>query len=473
MLVARKSLNSSIATLSRSIRAVLLLLVFICSGGPVFSLERIDINSSDEFSKLVRMDKKLMIKSADLQILIARAQKASSSKYKFRKWIDIAGQETSAAGLMAATIVGVDELGPKLNTPLRIRLNRLKRGLNVGIVGSIIGASASASQLGLDVLHVVRNRKKGYGPAAVSHNFIAGMVEYDALWNERMELYNSSKRLQSSKVLQATTKLLKLRRELVAKEFYEVFTYTFSNQCAQSIYYGFDIARNTTAAVGIDLLKRGLRKPRLNEPGNVWLIVTSGITIAAPWLSTGSGKLIAKYKKWRIRKKLSFDNNVSVEDLLSARKEVRAAIVESQSSNAYTAAIQKSEILDTTHDLFKDRIKNLLDTKRKLRQTAFQQKLASLAVGGQFLGFSTAGLVGWQRYGQNGRIIKFNKTLFGANIVGLSASSLAVGATGAAAIGGEIYEWRLKKRKSRPIDLLNEHIERIENVRAEVYKIPE
>ena len=454
-------------------RLLLILIVLVSFCDPVMSLERIKSNPGDDWHKLISLDKELMQKSADLMLLTAKAQRRASNKYKYRKWIDLGGQEASASGLLAATAIGVDELGPNLNRPLNINVSRLRRGLNAGVVCSIIGASASASQLGIDGIQYLVNRKKGFTPRVVARNFVDGMNERDRLWIKREKLIQGSPNLKASKVVQAATRVHELRRELIAREFYHVFSFTMASNSAQSIYYGFDISRNVAGAIGINLFKKALKKPYLNEPGSIWLIVSSGITIAAPWVSTGAGKAVGKFARWRIRKKLHFNPKVTVADLQTARSDLRLALASANKTNDYASIIKKSAILDESHGLFEERVKALIQRKQKLRRTAFQQKFASALIGGQFLGFSTAALVGWQKYGTRGRIFKFNRTLYAAEIVGLTGSSLAVGATGMSAIGGEIHEYLLKRKKQRSSDLLNHHIERLERVKAEIIQIEE
>lgn len=454
-------------------RLFLILIVLVSSCNPALALERIKSNEVSDWQKLISLDKELMQKSADLMLLTAKAEKRASNKYKYRKWIDLGGQEASASGLLAATAIGVDELGPNLNRPLNINVSRLRRGLNAGVVCSIIGASASASQLGIDGVQYLVNRKKGFTPRVVVRRFIDAMRERDRLWNKREKLIQASPDLKASKVVHTATRVHEIRRDLVAREFYQVFSFALASDCAQSIYYGFDISRNVAGAIGINLFKKALKKPYLNEPGSIWLIVSSGITIAAPWVSTGAGKAIGKFARWRIRKKLKFNPQMTVADLQKARSDLRIALASANKSNTYASIIKTSAIMDESHGLFEERVKALIQRKQKLRRTAFQQKIASALIGGQFLGFSTAALVGWQKYGTRGRIFKFNRTLYAGNIVGLTGSSLAVGATGMSAIGGEIHEYLLKRKKQRPADLLNHHIERLESVKARLIEIPE
>lgn len=467
---------------SVSVSLLVLLLGMQFSACPVQALERIDVSGSESSSKtsgaesghmndLLQIDREIMLKSINLHQLIARSETEALKKYRFRKWIDIAGQETSAAGLLAATAVGVDELGPKLNRPLAIRINRLKRGLNAGIVTSIIGASASASQLGLDVVNRVREGKEGYSPGAVRKRFVAGMLELDQLYAKRARLLQDSGELLNSDVVAAATELLLVRRELLVKEFMEVHCYRSSVNTAQAVFYGFDITRNTTAAIGLNLFKKGLREPHLNEPGSIWIIMSSAATIAGPWLSTGAGKVVAAMKRRNLKKKLKYNPELTIADLTSARKKLRTALAKDGASNVYARKIVRSEIMDDTSGLFQDRVKNELARKEKFRRTAFQQKLASAVIGGQFLAFGTISLNAWQRYGQNKRIIKFNKQLFASNVVGLVGSSMAVGATGAAAIGGEINDWRLRKSKKSALDILDEHIQRLEQVKGDLVQL--
>ena len=48
---------------------------------------------------------------------------------------------------------------------------------------------------------------------------------------------------------------------------------------------------------------------------------------------------------------------------------------------------------------------------------------------------------------------------------------MAVGATGAAAIGGELNDWRLRKSKKSALDILDEHIQRLEQVKGDLVQL--
>lgn len=126
--------------------------------------------------------------------------------------------------------------------------------------------------------------------------------------------------------------------------------------------------------------------------------------------------------------------------------------------------------LDDSHGSLEKRVMAGLIQKEKYRRTAFQQKFASAAIGGQFLAFGIIGNASYQKYGKHLRLRKWNRCLTAANIITISATSLAVGATGAAALAGEYDEWKGRRRKDRVQDMLDSRIKDIETVKGEILK---
>ena len=447
---------------------VLVLFLLLQSCPQSFCLERVNSTQTAP-SALGAIDKKVLLKSISLQKLAAVFERSRMRKYKFRKWIDYLGQEASASGFLAATIVGVNEIGQNLDTPAGINLDNLEKGLEAGFVGSIIGASASASQLGIDGLKYIYNWKKGNNPGSIAKKFVGILGELDALMKEREDLINSSPALQKSRAVKAESDLFQFRRDLICKDFTNTLAHEAERSSSQSIYYGFDISRNVTGAISADVLKRGLREPALNEPGNIWLMTSAGLTIAAPWLSTASGKVYRKFTQWRIKRKIKFNSKTTLDDLLSARRDLRGAL-RAEGKASSVPADEALDALDRTHGVAQARLETIMDKRAKLRRVAFQQKFASAAVGGQLLAFGIVGETAWQRYGRNMRIFSFNRRLLAGNIVGLTATSLAVGATGASAFASELNEWKLKRSHERPEDIVADYLKTIERVEGRVLK---
>ncbi|MBZ0184989.1 MAG: hypothetical protein K8F91_01965, partial [Candidatus Obscuribacterales bacterium] len=172
-------------------------------------------------------------------------------------------------------------------------------------------------------------------------------------------------------------------------------------------------------------------------------------------------------------KKLDFNQKTTIDDLLAARKHLREAISQSGADMPVPGVplLTATEMLDSSHGDFQKRIAALMDTRSKLNRVSFQQKLASGAIGGQLLAFGILGEAGWQKYGKNFRIRDFNKALFAGNITGVTATSMALGATGFAAVAGEVNEWKMRKAYTRPEDLLADHLVSLDTLEAQVLKI--
>jgi len=441
--------------------AVLILLQF-CPGA---------LADEAAFKELVTLNKKILTEQLDLSVTSLDMQLASANYHKYRKWIDYGGQEASASGFLVSGIVGTDKIGHNIDTPLKVNKNSLVKALNAGMAGTIVGASASASQILMDGVDSIV-RKKG-NTRIVRKNFLKRLSGLDQMIETRKKLVATDPDLASSKLIASEGKLLDALRDMICTEFYKTYCYVTDAQVSQTVFYGLDVARNTTGAIGAGVLKRSLFKPDLTPAANTWFMVSGAITIGAPWVSSGAGKIWRKVAEKRLQKRLDLSGEPVVEHVLACRKELREAMKSEQNEsikNMYPVT-EVTAALDESHGSLEKRVMAGLIQKEKYRRTAFQQKFASAAIGGQFLAFGIIGNASYQKYGKHLRLRKWNRCLTAANIITISATSLAIGATGAAALAGEYAEWKGRRSKDRVQDMLDSRIKDIESVKGEILKV--
>ncbi len=276
------------------------------------------ISPDEAVGKVDQLTKEILLKEIELQKfnLHYTTEVARQGRWKGIRYA--AFQELNSGAGLAGAIISVANRGSYLHRAQGVKRFAQESANYIPMIGCIVGASAAALEFSINGYHDLVARRKGFAPGvAVKH--VEGLrQDIDSLMAERDALIAveaaSPSHVGHVEIDRLEGKVLRDLRDQSLQEFQRFHIGARKLIAFQQMQYLFDIAKNTTGAIGYDFAYLSLhRKERIwNGRAGVLFIVSGQLTMWGPVLSRFFAKGVGEITKHRSKNVVKdIDKNVA------------------------------------------------------------------------------------------------------------------------------------------------------------------
>jgi hypothetical protein len=374
--------------------AICLLLCFLLTSSsiilPAHAFESVDAQQAQERIEVLTKDILLKLIKLERFNLHYRLEVAKQGRWK--GWRYFLSQEGNAAATEAGLIVGVAERMSNIKTPKLVRPNVLQAGLAPQIAGQFTGAGGSALEFAINVFHMWQSNRQGFSSNAAKQYVLSLRQEIDKLLDERDALVKQSAQVSGfanlAKIAEREGCILRDIRDLTLMEFVTFHVGTRRFLAFQQSLYLFDIAKNTTGAVGNIAASAAIakRNRKINAPAGICTTISGALIVAAPLLSRATGMAYGAYDKWRIKKCVTGCNLEALKKLDSDQTDLqRLCRAQAYQSDLSDSMVNRLALYDDHRNTFLSQLQSSTKAVRAGNLAATENILTGTLVGGSKL----------------------------------------------------------------------------------------
>lgn len=432
----------------------------LTQGAPALALQQ-SVDEAVTIEKVDRLTKQILLKEIELERFSLHYTIEVARQGRWKGWRYAALQEANNSLGLTGGIMSIWNRGRVLHHPEKLNVKFQETANHVPMIGSIIGASASAGEFGINSYHDIRARMRGYSPGASLRHIRTIKEDIQNLLDQRQSLVNRASTDANlnryDEVFNAEAKVLTDMLEQSLQEFSRYHVGARRLLAFQQTQYLFDVAKYTTSAIGSHFAFLSLyRHKRVwNGRAGVLFAVSGQLTMMAPILSRFVGWEVAKMTKRRVDKFLPEVEAAKIANLQSDMQALDKLMKEKHAADAAVASITEREAIFDVHE------KGFVDAIRREEQKAAAARLTATenVAAGAFVGSSKTAqsifflIPGYDhRYNSGtkraGRVT--NDMLFTGAVVGLPATSFAILDTLRIQVQGEIQRQKARRRGALP-----------------------
>lgn len=382
-------------------------------------------------------------------------------------------QEANSGCGITGGIIGTVERGRNIHTSKKVRPCIQEQANFIPMIGSIIGASAAFIELSINQFHEFQAARHGFSPSMAKTHVATLKREIDQLMAERATLVQQEQSDPASEACgQADAlegKVLVDLRDLSLLEYQRFHLGARKTIAFQQCQYLFDIAKNTTNAIGAQFafmaLHRGDR--RWNLRAGILYEIAGGLTIAGPILSRAYADLVTRYHKRGLREHLK-DVETNETSILSAH--LAALEKACRGREEANRTLERLAVYADHSKTFQDGFDKAAKDREKSRLTATQNVGAGIFVGGCKIASGTLFVIpgGHQRYNSKTATATrvTNHLLFSSGVVGLSASSFSFVDTLRIQAQGEVHRQKLARQGKLPAQQIGARLKQLDAIES-------
>lgn len=444
--------------------------------------------ASASLDEVEELNRQILLKEVELERFSINFRKCNNIQGRWRGWRYFAFQEANAgmtaAGLTTqlvdrqrvirnANVFNVNSSGKISYEPNGVNRVTQEKGLILQMVGQTVGAVGSGIELGINLHHGHAAHKKGYGSKESISFVLALRDQINALFEKRAAAVTAAN-LESDDlaIAQAEEAVLRDITDMGLQEYADYHVAAKKFRAFQDSLYVFDIAKNTTGAVGnlVNVVQTHERRPHLSGGAGV-LTLTSGVLIMfTPLLAQGVGKLVASSHKRALRQVVAGISPHTVDELEVHRRELNALLNKSPHADQSIASASKSVALLSAYDLeASQRRKQFALSTREIRagtRSATENVRAGLLVGSTKVALGVTNIVaGWHLTHHPHKI---NSLVQGGTIAYASGAYFAVGENLRLRIVDEVNRKRLGARSELPAQVLAEKLKALDQLECDL-----
>jgi len=431
----------------------------MASGGadPAPYVTRLEDNTRNVLLKLIELERY----NLNYKMTVAK-------QGRWKGWRYFTFTQTNNGLSLGGSLVGMVERTQHFRTPNKLNIHRLERGNIITGVGSIIGASGSIMEMGINGYHEYETHKKGFAPATARKKVRGILDDINNLFVEREALVktlNSNCGCTKYEMLsRAEDAVLLDIRDISLDEFKRFHSGARRTLAFQQSLYTIDIGRNVTGALasrfGFLALKTGNRHN--NTVAGVMSDISGGLTVLNPFVSRGIGKLVGEYHKHYIRNCTKDSRHATVETLASDLEHLKIVANTPELEQADLPVLRTA--LYSEHENGVRKQLNLADAELRNGVLAAQQQVVSgtllggakIAAGGVL--FNIAGV----RFPHNGK--RTNIYLGTAGIINTAAASYALLDNLRIQLKREYDYHKLKKKHALPGQIIKDRLAQLDSM---------
>lgn len=444
--------------------------------------------ASASLDEVEELNRQILLKEVELERFSINFRKYNNIQGRWRGWRYFAFQEANAgmtaAGLTTqlvdrqrvirnANVFNVNSSGKISYEPNGVNRVTQEKGLILQMVGQTVGAVGSGIELGINLHHGHAAHKKGYGSKESITFVLALRDQINALFEKRAAAVTAA-HLESDElaIAQAEEAVLRDITDMGLQEYADYHVAAKRFRAFQDSLYVFDIAKNTTGAVGnlVNVVQTHERRPHLSGGAGVLTLTSGALIMFTPLLAQGVGKLVASSHKRALRQVVAGISPHTVDELEVHRRELNALLNKSPHSDQSIASSSKSVALLSAYDLeASQRRKQFALSTREIRagtRSATENVRAGLFVGSTKVALGVTNIVaGWHltHYPH-----KINSLVQGGTIAYASGAYFAVGENLRLRIVDEVNRKRLGARSELPAQVLAEKLKALDQLECDL-----
>ena len=441
-------------------RAFCALVIFAQLLASCSSALAIDSNFTEQYTAIT---KQLLLKGVELERFSLHYRLEAFKQPKFRRLRYFLTQEAGMSCVLAFEIVADKQFGTGKHHPLKVSPSALHGAFATAMTGAIIAGAGSCLELASNALLAIKNKRHGFDPGSANKFVISRMRQFDQLLAERDALVAAHPDHPGYARAVVEGRILHELRSAFINEYGHFHADARGYAAFSNLFYLFNAATAAVGATAAGIAYKSVTEPKLVGPVNILFIITGGLAMASPLLSTAAGSLIRKRDYDSTLKQVGVGQIFDSSQLTADRMCLEQLSSDSPGSlMPALPAVERLALYTESDQLFRKQLDNETRILRHLEKVALQSYVFGPAIGGCFLTQGILGTIGYYKYSLRPRKL-FNYSYNGA-VVGTAGAGLAVVGTAAALLAEWSYENRLRKEKRLPVQLIQERLAHIDEV---------
>lgn len=381
--------------------------------------------------------------------------------------------EANGALSLAGGIIGTHERGENLRSPTMVNSHVQERANIIPMIGSIIGAGGAGMEFGINALHEVEARHKGFSPRASRAKVQSLKADIDRMLAQRDALVAAETCVPGLEncveIDRVEGRILRDLRDQSLLEFARFHTSARKLLAFQQTQYLFDIGKNVTNAVGCNFAYQSLyqRKRIFNMKAGVMFTISGALTMAGPILSrgvsAGVGKMERRFLRTTVEDAESREVAILQQDKEALDKLCAPGVVPQEFA---TNAIVRGEIYGAHSKVFQDELAASEKKKNDAKLIATQNIGSGLYVGGSKVAsgvlFTVVG-TSYRTKSLRSTTIT-NSDLFVSSVIGLPATAYSMLDTLRIQVKGELNRRKQKKDGRLPAQLVAARLKQLDEM---------
>lgn len=434
------------------------------------------------------LNRQILLKEIELERFSINFRKYNNIQGRWRGWRYFAFQEANAgmtaAGLTKqlvdrqrvienANIFQVSNSGKVSYVSNGVDRVSQEKGLVLQMLGQTIGAIGSGIELGINIHHGRAAHKKGYG-AKESISFVLALRDdIRALFAKRASAIEAAHlEGRDLAIAQAEENVLRDITDMGLQEYSDYHLAAKKFRAFQDSLYIFDIAKNTTGAVGnlVNIVQTHERRPHLSGGAGVLTLTSGALIMFTPLLAQGVGKVVAASHKRALRPVVAGISPHTVDELEVHRRQLNTLLSGVPGAADSSTCSSKSVALLSAYDLeASQRRKQFALATREIRagtRSATENTRTGLFVGSTKVALGVTNIVaGWHLTHHPHKI---NSLIQGGTIAYASGAYFAVGENLRLRIVDEVNRKKLGARFELPAQVLSEKIKALDQLETQL-----
>lgn len=439
-------------------------------------------------AEVEEINRQILLKEIELERFSINFRKYNNIQGRWRGWRYFVFQEANAgmtaAGLTQqlvdrhrvienANIYRVNSSGKVSYVSNGVDRVTQEKGLLLQMLGQTVGAIGSGIELGINIHHGRAAHKKGYG-AKDSINFVLALrQDIKELFAQRASAIAAA-HLEGNDlaIAQAEENVLRDITDMGLQEYSDYHIAAKKFRAFQDSLYIFDIAKNTTGAVGnlVNIVQTHEQRPHLSGGAGVLTLTSGALIMFTPLLAQGVGKVVAASHKRALRPVVAGISPHTVDELEIHRRQLNSLLSAQSSAGSSSTCSSKSVALLSAYDLeASQRRKQFALATREIRagtRSATENTRAGLFVGSTKVALGVTNMVaGWHLTHHPHKV---NSLLQGGTIAYASGAYFAVGENLRLRIVDEVNRKKLGARFELPSQVLSEKIKALDQLETQL-----
>ncbi len=418
------------------------------------------------------LTRKLSLKAIEFNRYILRYRIEANRQPKWRFLRYSVAQEAQSSCYMTSGIIMTGHLGAHVNTPQFIHKSIVRGALKTGMVGYIVGGSSSAFELGCNLLRDWRNSRDGFSPRQAIAYLSQSLKEADQLMMERERLVNALPEGNMRSKLMLEGEIFKDLRRYYLNESLIFQADTSEFRTYQNVFYLLNTAANAVATASSLCSLKGLSERKYSGTGSVLEIVTGGLLMGAPLLSSALAVVARKHASHMFGNKVGKADPLDYAHMREILKKIEMLDADGGATAAVQGLPQRIGLYAVGAEKFRYTLEEEGKTLYKMRRVAVQTNLFGPPIGGTVLAQGILGAIAYYNFSRNPVTLTKAQSATRCNYAGALASTIggasAVGLTAAALIATLIYERKLAKQHKLPNQLIEEQLDYLDKVEQKI-----
>ena len=446
---------------------------------PTDGSTRINADPSSTPLAVDNLSKQILLKEIALEKFNLHYRQNAAVQGRWKGWRYAASAEANSGLGLAGGIISVYNRGVHVHRADQVKRQLQKKANLIPMIGNIIGSAAAANEFMVNEYHEWDAWRKGFS-ATQARKFVASTKnDIDRLMRERDALIRIE---ESTPELAAEAELHRLEGRVLTDlqdqsllEFQRFHLNARNLMAFQQMQYFFDLAKNTTGAIGYDFAWLSLHRRRRvwNYRAGVLFTVSGALTMGGPIVSRGFAKLVTEYHKRTLKDTIENREAAQVATLEADQKALAQYVVSGRVKTEGTGlAIKRGEVYGNHSKYFQDQYTAAEKQVAKSKLVATQNIGAGMYVGGSKIASGILFIIpGYlQLYNTNTQTATriTNSDLLAAGIVGLPASSFQILDTLRIQVRGELDRHNLAKQGKLPGQLIQARLKQLDEMEAAI-----